>query len=79
VIEVKVSFDTDARRAIEDTRFWAALALTPHEKLLVEYPLLMEQLADPLPIERIASRWIVSTDRQELIERIRSVLCSYGF
>src|SRR5476649_2698561 len=31
MIEVKVSFDTDAARAKEDTRHWAALALTPEE------------------------------------------------
>src|SRR5947209_12947048 len=32
MIEVKVSFDTDLNRAMEDTRHWAALALTPEEK-----------------------------------------------
>jgi coenzyme F420-dependent glucose-6-phosphate dehydrogenase len=31
MIEMKVSFDTDKARALEDTRFWAALALTPEE------------------------------------------------
>jgi len=71
MIEVKVSFDTDARRALEDTRFWAASSLTPDEKLSVEDPLPMEQLADSLPIERIASRWIVSSDPMEQVERIR--------
>src|SRR6266436_3899145 len=35
MIEVKVSFDTDATRAKEDTRHWAALALTPEEKTSV--------------------------------------------
>ncbi|MBX6375918.1 MAG: LLM class flavin-dependent oxidoreductase, partial [Acetobacteraceae bacterium] len=29
MIEVKVSFDTDPQRALEDTRHWAALALSP--------------------------------------------------
>jgi coenzyme F420-dependent glucose-6-phosphate dehydrogenase len=28
MIELKVSFDTDRQRALEDTRFWGALALT---------------------------------------------------
>ena len=32
MIEMKVSFDTDKQRAMEDTRIWAALALTPRGK-----------------------------------------------
>ena len=70
-IELKVSFDTDAARALEDTRHWAALALSAEEKMSVEDPLEMERLADSLPLERAASRWIVSTDPDEHIERIR--------
>ena len=38
MIEVKVSFDTDRQRAMEDTRHWAALALSPEEKMSVEDP-----------------------------------------
>ena len=38
MIEVKVSFDTDGTRALEDTRHWAVLALTPDEKLTVHNP-----------------------------------------
>lgn len=71
LIEMKVSFDTDRQRALEDTRHWAALALTPEEKMSVEDPSEMERLADALPIERAASRWIVSTDPDEHIEKIR--------
>jgi coenzyme F420-dependent glucose-6-phosphate dehydrogenase len=71
MIEVKVSFDTDLTRAMEDTRAWAALALTPEEKVSVEDPLDMEKLADALPLDRAASRWIVSTDPDEQVERIR--------
>lgn len=71
MIELKVSFDTDAARALEDTRHWAALALSAEEKMSVEDPLEMERLADSLPLERAASRWIVSTDPEEHIERIR--------
>ena len=70
MIEVKVSFDTDRQRALEDTRHWAALALTPEEKMSVEDPVEMQRLADALPLERAASRWIVSDDPEELIERI---------
>ena len=70
MIEVKVSFDTDKKRALEDTRHWAALALTPEEKMTVHDPEEMERLADALPVERAASRWIVSTDPDEHVERI---------
>lgn len=71
MIEMKVSFNTDLARAREDTRFWAALALSQDEKVSVEDPLEMEKLADSLPIERVSSRWIVSSDPLEQVERIR--------
>ncbi|MCH7820926.1 MAG: glucose-6-phosphate dehydrogenase (coenzyme-F420) [Proteobacteria bacterium] len=69
-IEMKVSFDTDKDRATEDTRHWAALALTPEEKTGVDDPIEMEKLADALPTERAASRWLVSDDPDEHIEQI---------
>ena len=72
MIEVKVSFDSDPARALEDTRHWAALALTPEEKMSVEDPAEMELLAASLPVERAAKRWIVSTDPEEHVERIGS-------
>lgn len=72
MIEMKVSFDTDRQRALEDTRHWAALALTPEEKISVEDPIEMEKLADSLPVERTASRWIVSDDPDEHVERIKA-------
>jgi coenzyme F420-dependent glucose-6-phosphate dehydrogenase len=71
MIEVKVSFDTDRQRALEDTRHWGALALSGQEKVGVEDPLEMERLADALPTQRTASRWIVSTDAEEHVEQIR--------
>lgn len=71
MIEMKVSFDTDREQALQDTRFWAALSLSPEEKMSVEDPLEMEKLADNLPIERAAKRWIVTNDADELVERVR--------
>jgi coenzyme F420-dependent glucose-6-phosphate dehydrogenase len=71
MIEVKVSFDGDPVRAKEDTRHWAALALTPEEKVSVEDPVEMERLAAALPLERAASRWIVSADPEEQLAQIR--------
>lgn len=69
-IEMKVSFDPDLDRALHDTSYWAALALSPDEKMGVEDPVEMEKLADALPVERAASRWIVSDDPDEHVERI---------
>lgn len=71
MIEMKVSFDTDEERAIADTKYWAALALSPEEKMSVEDPLEMERLADALPVERTAKRWIISADPQEHVEKVR--------
>ena len=71
MIEMKVSFDTDLERAREDTRHWAALSLTPEEKLSVEDPLELERLADQIPADRAARRWIVSSDPEEQVEKIR--------
>jgi coenzyme F420-dependent glucose-6-phosphate dehydrogenase len=78
VIEVKVSFDTDRRRAMEDTRNWAALALTPEEKSSVEDPAEIERRAAALPVERAASRWIVSDDPDEHIDKIMTYV-ALGF
>lgn len=71
MIEVKVSFDPDYERALNDTRGWAALSLSGEEKMSVEDPLEMERLAAALPIERIASRWIVSSDPEEHVAGIK--------
>jgi coenzyme F420-dependent glucose-6-phosphate dehydrogenase len=71
MIEVKVSFDTDYQQARELTRHWAALALSPEEKVGIEDPVEMERLADALPLDRAASRWIVSSDPEEQVAKIR--------
>ena len=74
LMEMKVSFDHDHERALQDTRFWAPLALTPDEKMTVEDPIEMQRLADALPIERVASRWIVSSDPDEHVEKINEYI-----
>jgi coenzyme F420-dependent glucose-6-phosphate dehydrogenase len=71
MIEVKVSFDTDKQRALEDTRHWAALALSEEEKRGVRDSMEMERLSAELPLERVARRWIVSDDPEEHVEKIR--------
>jgi coenzyme F420-dependent glucose-6-phosphate dehydrogenase len=74
MIEVKVSFDHDAERALNDTHHWAALALSPEEKTGVEDPIEMERLADALPVERSAKRFIVSTDPDEHVAKIQEYI-----
>ena len=74
LIEVKVSFDPDHEKALNDCRFWGALALTPEEKTGVEDPQEMQRLADALPAERAASRFIVSTDPDEHVAAIQRYL-----
>jgi coenzyme F420-dependent glucose-6-phosphate dehydrogenase len=78
MIEVKVSFDTDPDRALNDTRHWAALSLSAEEKHSVQDPAEMERLAAALPIERVAKRWIVSSDPDEHVAAIKTYI-DYGF
>jgi coenzyme F420-dependent glucose-6-phosphate dehydrogenase len=78
MIEVKVSFDPDPELALNNTRGWAALSLTPEEKHSVEDPAEMERLAAQLPIERVAKRWIVSSDPDEHVAAIKTYM-DYGF
>ena len=70
MIEVKVSYDADAKRAMDDTLHWAALALPGEQKVGVEDPREMERLAATLTPAQTASRWIVSSDPDEIAERI---------
>ena len=70
LIEVKVSFDADPAKALRDCTFWGALALSPEEKTGVEDPIEMQRLADALPTERAASRFIVSSDPDEHVQAI---------
>ena len=78
MIEVKVSFDTDPKRALNDCRNWAALSLSAEEKHSVQDPAEMERLAEALPIERVAKRWIVSSDPDEHVAAIKTYI-DYGF
>jgi coenzyme F420-dependent glucose-6-phosphate dehydrogenase len=69
-IEIKLSYDTDPAAALENTRFWAPLSLSKEEKHDITDPVEMERAADALPIEQVASRWIVGSDPDETVERI---------
>jgi coenzyme F420-dependent glucose-6-phosphate dehydrogenase len=77
MIEMKVSFDTDKARAMEDTKIWAALALSGEQKMGVEDAREMERLAKG--VEDVAHRrWLVSDDPDEHIEQIKPYL-DWGF
>jgi coenzyme F420-dependent glucose-6-phosphate dehydrogenase len=69
MIEIKVSYDTELERAERACHWWGALALTAEEKMSTDDPLELERLADADP-ERAASRFIVSTDPDEVVDRI---------
>ena len=76
MIEMKVSFDTDRARAMEDTKVWAALALSGEQKVGVEDPREMERLAKT--VEDVAHRrWLVSSDPDEHVEQIATYV-EYG-
>jgi coenzyme F420-dependent glucose-6-phosphate dehydrogenase len=74
MIEVKVSFDHDRDAAMQATRFWGALGLTAEQKSGVEDPVEMQRLADQLSVDQTAKRFIVSTDPDEHVERIKTYL-----
>jgi coenzyme F420-dependent glucose-6-phosphate dehydrogenase len=74
MLEVKVSFDSDRSRALEDTQFWGALALSAEEKMGVEDPVEMQRLADALSSDRTASRFIVSDDAEEHVAAIQAYI-----
>jgi coenzyme F420-dependent glucose-6-phosphate dehydrogenase len=70
MIEVKVSYDTDRSRAMQDTKIWAALALPAEAKAGVDDPREMERLAKT--VEDVAHRrWLVSNDPDEHLEQLR--------
>jgi coenzyme F420-dependent glucose-6-phosphate dehydrogenase len=70
MIEVKVSFDTDRKRALEDTKIWASLSLPAEQKAGIDDPREMERLART--VEDVAyKRWLVSDDPDEHIEQLR--------
>lgn len=73
MIEVKVSYDMDRARAMEDTKIWAALALPAETKAGIDDPREMERLAHG--VEDVAhKRWLVSSDPDEHIEQLRPYL-----
>lgn len=73
-IEIKMSYDRDHEKALENTRFWAPLSLSAEQKHTVSSAEEMERLADELPIEQVAKRWIVASDPDEAVAQIKPYL-----
>jgi coenzyme F420-dependent glucose-6-phosphate dehydrogenase len=71
MIEIKLSYDRDPEAALQNTRFWAPLSLSAEQKHTVDTALEMERLADELPIEQVAKRWIVASDPDEALAQIK--------
>lgn len=71
MIEVKLSYDRDRRAALDNCRFWAPLSLTAEQKHTVDSAEEMERLADELPIEQVAKRWIVASDPEDAVAQIK--------
>ncbi len=71
MIEIKLSYDRDPEVALQNTRFWAPLSLSPEEKHGLTDPVAMAEAADAIPIEVAARRWIVSSDPEDVVEQVR--------
>jgi len=74
MIEIKLSYDTSYDTALENTRFWAPLALSKEQKHDITDPVEMEKAADALPIEQIASRFIVGADPDVVVAEIKKYI-----
>jgi coenzyme F420-dependent glucose-6-phosphate dehydrogenase len=70
-IEIKMSYDRDHEQALENCRFWAPLSLTSEQKHSVHSSSEMERLADELPIEQVAKRWIIASDPDEAVAQVK--------
>lgn len=70
MIEIKLSYEEDLDTALQNTRFWAPLALSAEQKHDLTDPVALEAAADSLRLEQVASRWIVGTDPDEVTARI---------
>ncbi|MBK6872595.1 MAG: glucose-6-phosphate dehydrogenase (coenzyme-F420) [Kineosporiaceae bacterium] len=71
MIEIKVSWDPDPALALENTRFWAPLSLSAEQKHSIHSPAEMEAAADALPIEQVATRWIVASRPEDVVGAVK--------
>lgn len=71
MIEIKLSYAPTEAEALENCRFWAPLSLSAEEKHRLDDPVEMAAAADRLPIEQVASRWIVATAPEQVLDAVR--------
>ncbi len=71
MIEIKLSWDPDPEKALENTRFWAPLSLSAEQKHSIHSAAEMEAAADALPIDQVAKRWIVASDPDEAVAAVK--------
>ncbi|MEU6130799.1 glucose-6-phosphate dehydrogenase (coenzyme-F420) [Saccharopolyspora sp. NPDC047091] len=74
MIEIKLSYDPDRERALQNTRFWAPLSLPAEVKHSLADPEQMEKAGEELPIEQVATRWIVASDPEEVLAEVKAYL-----
>ncbi|MFR9728357.1 glucose-6-phosphate dehydrogenase (coenzyme-F420) [Saccharopolyspora sp. MS10] len=72
MIEIKLSYDPDRERALQNTRFWAPLSLPAELKHSLADPEEMERAGNELPIEQVATRWIVASDPEEVLAEVKA-------
>ncbi len=78
MIELKVSYDPDPARALDNVRFWAPLSLPAETKNSLGDPAAMEAAADALPLEQVAARWVVASRPEEVVDAAREYI-ALGF
>lgn len=78
MIEIKLSYEETVDAALENTRFWSPLSLSKEQKHDITDPVEMERVADALPIEQIAQRWIVGADPEVVVAQIKQYV-DWGF
>lgn len=78
MIEIKLSYEETVDAALENTRFWSPLSLSKEQKHDITDPVEMERVADALPIEQIAKRWIVGADPEVVVAQIKQYV-DWGF
>ncbi|GAC1613594.1 MAG: glucose-6-phosphate dehydrogenase (coenzyme-F420) [Candidatus Dormibacteraceae bacterium] len=72
-IEMKVSYDNDRARAMEDTKIWAPLALPAEDKAGVEDPRELERRAKGIE-DQAHRRWLVSDNPEEHLAQLTPYL-----
>ena len=72
-IEMKVSYDHDRARAMEDTKLWAPLALPAEDKADCHDPRELERRGKKIE-DQAHRRWLVADDPDEQLEQLRPYL-----